>query len=198
MKTKLAFLFASIGWFALILQYILILHNSPDRSTLDTTIRYFGFFTILTNTLTAVYFTAIAFGKNVKPATHTAVTVYLTTVFLVYQFLLRGLVELHAWDRLADELLHTLLPILTIIFWVMYQRSKPVSYGVIFLWTIYPLLYLAYTLAYGNSTNYYPYPFVNVSRFGMQQVLINSGLLVVGFLLMSALFLFIGKSVISR
>jgi hypothetical protein len=124
--------------------------------------------------------------------------VYITTVFLVYQFLLRGLLELHGWDKVADELLHTLIPILTIIFWCLYQTSKPVRYAQILPWTIYPLLYLAYSLAYGNSTAYYPYPFIDAGQHGMEKVLINSGMLVIGFLLMSALFLFIGKSVIKR
>ena len=47
---------AVIGWFAVVLQLVLMLQNK-DAPSGETLVRFFSFFTILTNILVAVYFT---------------------------------------------------------------------------------------------------------------------------------------------
>ena len=52
---------ALLGWFALLLQLYLMLVQSPGgaRAMVGTVITYFSFFTILTNLLVALVFTAV-------------------------------------------------------------------------------------------------------------------------------------------
>jgi hypothetical protein len=63
-----------LGWFALALQLYLMLVQAPGPERLEAVITYFSFFTILTNILTAVVFTAVALqpkagmGAVVPPA----------------------------------------------------------------------------------------------------------------------------------
>ncbi|MEO7121065.1 MAG: Pr6Pr family membrane protein [Ginsengibacter sp.] len=203
MKKKLAAIFSVVGWFAIIAQYILMIENR-QASILETSIRFISFFTILTNALAAIYFTCVVFDKNHqikiidKPGTLSAITVYITLVALVYQFVLRQSWHPTGLQMIVDELLHSVIPVLVIVFWFLYEIIKPVKYSQILQWAIYPLVYLICILIRGSFSNYYPYPFINVTTIGMSKALTNSGILIVIFLIISALFLVIGKAIIKR
>lgn len=196
MKRTLAFVFAAIGWFAVIAQYYLMIKNTTVSVT-ETTIRFFSFFTILTNTLVAFYFTlhAIAQAPRLfsKPGSLTAITLYITIVGLVYQIVLRPLWSPTGLQKLVDELLHSVTPVLVIIYWYLYESKATVRFGQIPRWLLYPFLYLVYILIRGNFSGFYPYPFVNVATLGMSKVLINSlGLLLI-FTVVAALLVGVGK-----
>lgn len=199
MKNKLSILFATIAWVAVLTQYDLMIENRVTP-ILETTIRFFSFFTILTNLLVALYFTfSLLKKKNSnqsiinKPGTLTAVTVYITIVGLVYQVLLRHIWEPKGTQKVVDELLHSAIPIFVIIFWYLYEEKKSIAYQQILKWLIYPLIYLVFILIRGNFSNFYPYPFVNVTNLGLTAVLINSAGLMVFFFCISAGFIKLGK-----
>ncbi len=65
MKRNLALIFALIGWFAIIAQFGLMIENRVS-SIPETIIRFFSFFTIITNTLVAIYFTCIFLKKRLE------------------------------------------------------------------------------------------------------------------------------------
>lgn len=84
-----------LGWFSVIGQFILMIQNR-QADILETTIRFFSFFTVLTNLLVALYFTAritlfdkINFKKLSHNGTITALTAFILVVGLVYQIILR-------------------------------------------------------------------------------------------------------------
>jgi len=200
-KDKAIFIGAAIGWFAVVMQFVLMMQNRVE-SLNETTIRFFSYFTILTNCLVILYFTIIWHKKPIfllthfeKPGFLTAITLYITTVFLIYQFILRGLWEPTGMQRIVDELLHSVIPIYMIVFWMTYENKKAVSWKAIPTWLFYPLVYLVYILFRGNLSGFYPYPFVNVTELGMEKVLINSGTLVLLFLTLAIVFVGIGKSI---
>ena len=203
MKFKLASFFALVGWFAVIAQYFLMIENRV-ASIPETTIRFFSFFTILTNSLVAIYFTCIVLYKKQEttliglPGTLSAITVYILMVGLVYQFVLRQIWHPEGLQKIVDELLHSVMPVLVIIFWYLYESIQSIKYSQILKWMIYPLIYLAYVLVRGSFANFYPYPFVNVTNLGIKNVLINSGFLMGIFILMSVLIVFIGKLIIKN
>jgi hypothetical protein len=62
MRRKLAYIFALITWSAVVMQYFIMLGNN-SLSWLDGSIRFFSYFTILTNTLLAIYFSSQIFGE---------------------------------------------------------------------------------------------------------------------------------------
>ncbi|MCG9792659.1 Pr6Pr family membrane protein [Flavobacterium algicola] len=199
MKNKLSILFAAITLFAVVTQYYLMI-ESRVASILETTIRFFSFFTILTNSLVAIYFIlSLVKKKNnylsiiYKSGTLTAVTVYITIVGLVYQILLRHIWTPEGMQRLVDELLHSIIPILVIIFWYLYEEKISIKYKQLLKWLIYPILYLIFILIRGALAEFYPYPFVNVAALGLEQVLINSAGLLVLFICISAGCIKLGK-----
>jgi hypothetical protein len=60
-------------------------------------------------------------------------------------------------------------------------------------WLAYPLAWLVYTLVRGASTDWYPYPFVNVDQLGYDGVLVRCVFLCVGITLAAAAVLWLGN-----
>ncbi len=199
MRKILAVIFALIVWFAVIVQFYLMMENKV-ASTYETVIRLLSFFTILTNFLVAIYFSSQVFRNQQnrysfwnKPGVLTAITVYILVVGLVYQVVLRQIWEPTGMQMIVDELLHSLNPILVVVYWFLYEEKDKLHWRMLPNWLKYPFVYLVYILARGSLSDFYPYPFVNVTELGFQQVLINSFFMVLLFCFLSGLFIGIGK-----
>lgn len=154
--------------------------NAREVSILHTIIRFFSYFTILTNSLVAVYFTCLwlfpltKLGQFFKKfSTTTAITVYILVVGIIYNLLLRNIWPVAGWGKVADELLHSFIPVYFLIYWLFFTQREKLSWSAPLPWLIYPTAYLIYTLIRGTITNTYPYPFINVTKLGYQQVWIN-------------------------
>ena len=204
MKKYLSITFAIIVWFAVLAQYYLMIENRV-ASISETTIRFFSFFTILTNSLVGIYFTLVIIKSRNgfasitdNPGILTAITVYITIVGLVYQIILRHLWHPAGLQMIVDELLHTIMPIMVIIYWYLYENKSSATYKQIPKWLLYPLIYLAFILIRGNFSNFYPYPFVDVGNLGLSKVLMNSILLLALFSGLSAIFIRVGKAIENR
>ncbi|MBN8850876.1 MAG: hypothetical protein BGO55_29750 [Sphingobacteriales bacterium 50-39] len=192
-KRTLSLMFALLGWFAIIAQLILMFQNT-EVSFLETAIRFLSFFTILTNILVALFFTVQVPGtKKFNAGTLTAVAVYITIVGLVYQVLLRHLWAPTGMQKIVDELLHAVMPVLTIFYWFWYEEKRNVLYRQIIWWLVYPLVYLGYILIRGHFSGFYPYPFIDVATLGLAKVLFNAFFLFVLFGFISFVFVLAGK-----
>ncbi len=188
---------ALTGWFAVLVQFYLMLLNRV-ASVPETIIRFFSFFTILTNILVALAasFLFIKRGSNdffLRSTNLTAITVYISIVGLIYNIILRQLWQPQGAQRFVDELLHLIIPILFIIYWFLFINKKELQWKNLWGWLLYPLAYIIYTLVRGAFSGFYPYPFVDVSKHGYQVVLINSLGITVLFILFCLLFIGIGK-----
>jgi hypothetical protein len=194
---------AVIGWVALLLQLYLIIENRA-ASVAETIARYFGFFTILTNILVAVSFTTV-YLKGIdapnfltKTKTLTATTVYITIVGLIYNVILRFQWAPQGLAKLVDELLHTLIPIACIMFWLLFVPKQTIQLKNIFPWLLYPLVYITYTLLRGSFAKWYPYPFVDVITLGYNKVLVNCVFVTLAFIVVAALFVGLAKMMNKR
>lgn len=190
---------AITGWFAVIMQLLLLLQNTTD-TVLVALIQFISYFTILTNTLVAVYFTITALAPQSglgnffsKPANSTAIAVYITVVGLVYNIILRSIWNPAGLQKLVDELLHSFIPVYFILYWILYVPKGTLRWKNIFAWLYFPLLYFIYILIRGAITNRYPYPFVDVSAIGYPKVFMNSGIVLFTFFVLSAIFIGAGK-----
>ena len=201
MKKITSIILASLAWLSVLCQYYLMIENRV-APIFETSVRFISFFTILTNSLVAIYFTLTVLkldnrlrNKLDKPGTLTAVTIYITVVGLVYQILLRHIWEPKGLQMIIDEMLHTIIPFLVILFWIYFENKKSIAYNQIPKWLIYPFTYLVFILIRGHFSGFYPYPFVDVSKLGIKNVLMNSTGLVIVFIAISALFIKIGRSI---
>lgn len=184
---------AILGWLALITQFYLILENRR-ASVPETIVRYFSYYTVLSNLLVAVTCTRMAFGALLlrKPML-TAVLVYIIVVCTVYNAVLRFLWQPEGIQLAVDELLHSVIPILYGMFWFLYADHYILQWKRIFRWMIFPLVYLTYILVRGAVSGFYPYPFLDVSSLGLSKVIVNCLIIAVVFLVISVLFVAIGK-----
>ena len=201
LQRAFAVLGSLIGWFALIAQLYLIIINR-SMSLLATVVQYFSFFTILTNLLVALCFTVLWLQPKsgsltlfLKPKLQAALTVYIIVVGVVYNLILRQIWEPQGLQMLVDELLHSVIPLLFLLYWLLYSDKKELQWKDAFLWLAYPLTYSAYILIRGFFTDLYPYPFIDVTDLGYPQVLINSLLLYLFFLVLSLILVAVGKAI---
>lgn len=196
MKRFFSLVFVVLGWFAVIMQYILMYNNS-ELTLVEMTMRFFSYFTILTNIIVATYFTLKLFGNSQKTENSgiiTAITIYILVVGLIYQGILRSTWSPVGIQKIVDELLHTIIPFLALLFWIFIANKKDLSYKLIPRWIIYPLLYLAFILIRGKFAGFYPYPFIDVITLGYSKVLTNSFFILIFFIVLSVIFIRIGKA----
>lgn len=198
-KKWLPILIVFLAWFALISQFGLIILNRVV-SISETIIRYFSYFTILSNLLVALCFTFILFKRKSalgdffsRATTLTAITVYILLVGIVYNVILRFLWQPQGLQLVVDEVLHTVIPLACVIFWWINISGKNLKWKNAFPWLLYPLLYISYSLIHGKISGFYPYPFIDVNASGYKQVLINSATLACCFLVVSWILIAITK-----
>ncbi|ULQ53559.1 Pr6Pr family membrane protein [Flavihumibacter fluvii] len=190
---------AILGWIAVSGQFYLIIENRV-ASLPETIIRFFSYFTILTNILVTGYFSVLWMVPNSKtaglfnrPVILTAITVYIFIVGIVYQLLLRGIWQPQGFQRIIDELLHSVIPFYFLVYWFLFTPVKSVQWRHIFYWLAYPAIYLAYILSRGAISGFYPYPFVEVNQLGYARVLNNSAILLFVFISVSAILTLINR-----
>ena len=119
-------LIAILGWFSLVLQFYLIIQNRVV-SIPETIVRYFSFFTLLTNLLVALHCSFILlrpYSQAAKffsrPGVATAITVYILIVGIVYNTVLRYLWHPAGLQLIADELLHSVIPLMFLLYWLFF------------------------------------------------------------------------------
>jgi FAR-17a/AIG1-like protein. len=182
---------ATIGWFALILQLLLTVQRTQlQGGSVLPGLDLPGFLTILTNLLVAVSLTVAArgprgaFGRWLMRAESLAATATsILIVGLVYNLVLRGIWQPTGWQRLVDELLHVVMPLLYLVYWWLATPRTPLRLRPLLAWLLYPLGYLVYALARGALDGRYPYPFLDVTTLGHARVLLNSLVVAAAFVL---------------
>ncbi len=178
------------GFTGVILQYI-ALHQQFET----TLIQFMSYFTILTNLMVSVYFTALLFPESrlyrlaKLPSTGSALTIYILVVGLVYQTMLRQLNTHEGLYFISDNMVHGWMPVFTLFYWYRFIYGNPVNWKDLPVWLIYPLAFLFYSLIRGHFTEWYPYPFLDVIAIGYPKVWINSAGVSALFILLSALFI---------
>ncbi|MFC6897239.1 Pr6Pr family membrane protein [Nonomuraea dietziae] len=108
----------------------------------------------------------------------------------------------HAWSQplraplsltgpgLGNFLLHYVTPIMAVIDWLAFDRTAPrPRWAAAPAWLAYPVVYMVFALVRGallppHAWKRYPYPFLNVDRFGYGGVLLMAVALAVCFALL--------------
>jgi hypothetical protein len=146
------------------------------------------YFTVITNLLVALLFTAIALRGRASPFALGGATLAILLVGVVFALLLNGLVELSGGAMLADLLMHRVTPLLVPLWWLAFATKGGLGRRDPFLWVLYPLGYFAYALARAAIDGRYPYPFMDAGRIGWLQTGLNALEVAAGFLLIGLLF----------
>jgi hypothetical protein len=188
----------TIGLFAIGAQFYLA-QTTRSSSLFLTSLNFFSYFTILTDILVSGCVMMLLFSSKgsrsffVRDKTISAVAVYITIVGVIYNFNLRQAWHLETLHNFADELLHTVIPILFVIYWIGFVSKNKLMWKDILPWQIYPSAYSAYTLIHGAIANWYPYPFINPNNGGWIRIAINTVFILITFIAVSSIFIGFGK-----
>jgi hypothetical protein len=193
---------AVLGWFALVLQlWLMLARVAGVAAMLQEAITFFSFFTILTNILVALVFTAMACGwvSDFKQffnssSVQAAIAVYIAMVGISYHLLLAQLWNPQGAQWLADTLLHTVMPVAYVLYWVIFGPRAGLRWKDAAVWLIYPGVYLGYVLAKGAVSGVYPYPFVDVKVLGYGGVFVRAGVFLLVFLGLGLLAVALGRN----
>ncbi|OWY30160.1 Pr6Pr family membrane protein [Herbaspirillum robiniae] len=199
----LAALIAMISWFAFVAQTDITVNRLLARGggVLAGLDRLSMYLTNLTILMGALCFTSLALSLKTpisrffrQPSVISAVVAYLAFVGIAYNLLLRQLWAPTGFRSLVNESLHTVVPLLAMVYWIFFVPVFLHSVRKSLLWLAYPLGYLFITLWRGALSGFYPYPFIDVNSLGYPRVILNSSLLFAGFLALMALFVVVNHS----
>jgi len=186
-KRTAAACLALLGWAALALGYIRFAGamSAQNISLTEASIRFLSFFAIQANILTALVLTAFALRTGpeewlVHPFVRSAVCAYILLVGLIYVTMLRPTEPVESATSFNIIVMHDLMPVAYLVFWLTCVRKAGLRWYDPLLWTIYPLFYLGFILVRGKLSGFYPYPFIDARTLGYAGVAANTaGLLAV-------------------
>lgn len=167
-----------VGTSALVLQFGATMASSPaaGRSIGGAVLFYLSFFTILTNLLVVLVYSAALWGRPAlfrKSAVRAGVAVSIATVAVVYWTVLRQLQDLTGLHYLCNVLLHYVAPPLYVAWWLTEAAEGSTGWRDVAIWLLYPLAYLAYTLARAPIAGEVPYPFLDYAANGATSVALS-------------------------
>jgi hypothetical protein len=184
MKKILEGITAALGWFAVGTQFVVSFpHFQSEGLSLGLSLlRYFGFYTVLTNIAVAL---SLSFSEErTSQKTKGAILVNVVVVGLIYNLILRHLWHPQGMAFVADTILHQVVPVFYLIYWLKFTEKGELDWIDPVKWLIFPLGYLIYVLVSGPILNFYPYPFIDVNHLGYPKVFLNSFVLTVVFLIL--------------
>ncbi len=163
-------------------------------------VNFFSYFTNLSNIIAAIVllFGAFFLFQRREPTPtydliRGAATVYMAIVGIVFSILLRNedLGSLLPW---VNTVLHYIMPVVVVLDWLYLPPSTKLFASQIWVWLIFPILYLVYSLIRGAIVGFYAYPFLNPAKVGgYGGVALYCLAIVVAFLLVSWLVMLLGN-----
>lgn len=106
--------------------------------------------------------------------------VAIVITFVVFHLTLARLQDLHGAAATADQLLHTVVPILAVLGWLAFGPTGMASWRIAGLAVLFPVCWVVFALVRGALIDFYAYPFIDVRVPGYPRVLGN--LVLVGLL----------------
>lgn len=174
MKLGWRALFAAVGLFALVLQYVLSITGNPDRTTAELTLNFFSYFTVLVNVLAALAFTVPVLAPNsalgrwtLSEGVRAAVAMYIAVVGVTYHFLLSHVWDPQGWLFVANGVLHYVTPVAFVLDWLLFTPKGRLRWRDPLKWLAGPLIYTGWTLIHGYASGWWPYWFMNVPALGL-------------------------------
>ncbi len=193
---------ALCSWFGVIGQLVNAALNGPaEWSLVGRLVSIASYFTIQTNLLVALWFTVAVMDwkrESSHPVLQSkvkgALTVYITVTGVIYTLLLRNIWEPQGITLVLTTINHDIVPIVFVIDWLLYEKRRSYDWRYVFLWLIYPLVYLVYAQIYGGVTGRYLYPFLDLSLVSWGGLVLNVIGLCACFVVLSSLYIGINRN----
>ncbi len=147
------------------------------HSGVERAFNSFAFFTIQSNLIvgatTALLAIRLDRASTVFRTFRLIGLVAITVTGIVYHVALASLLNLAGLHQLANQLVHTVVPLLAVTGWLLAGPRAQTCARVAWLTVLYPVCWLAFTLIRGAVINWYPYPFIDVTKIGYGKTITN-------------------------
>lgn len=125
----------------------------------------------------------------------------ITVTFLIYHFLLSGGYENRA-DIIRSTILHYIVPIMTIVDYILFDKKGIYKNIDPIIWLIIPLIYFLFIFIRAklgselSNGSYYPYFFIDINKYGIKTVLKNALFITIAFTILGYIELFIDRLIL--
>jgi hypothetical protein len=151
--------------------------GNNDQGALGRIFDYFTYFTILSNILVAVILTMLflnpARDGKIFRVLRLDTVLMITVTGVVYNLVLAADAKNVGWQVIANSLEHQITPIVTVAVWLLVGPRGWINMRTIAWAYVLPIGWLVFALIRGAIIGAYPYPFLDVVRYGYGTVLIN-------------------------
>jgi len=184
---------ALISLVSLLIQFILIVKGTnvlvddttglPAVNTATRVLRFFSYFTVQSNVIVIV--TTLMLARDpVRDGrwfrvVRIAGLIGILVTFVVYLVALRPILDLSGLAAVTDAGFHIVTPVLAVVGWVIFGPRPRFDRSTLAWSLVWPGLYFVYSLIHGAITDWYPYPFVDVTKLGYPRALGNLVVVVV-------------------
>jgi hypothetical protein len=160
---------------------------------------FFSFFTVQSNIAAVAMLALLVVVRRPEravwfEAVRGGVVFFIAVTGIVFALLLQGLQEeLQTTIPWVDTVVHRVMPLALLLDWLLEGPRHRLPRWVAAAWLGCLVAWLAYTLVRGAIVDWYPYPFVDVSRHGYDGVALRCAALSVVFVAGAAAFLWLGN-----
>ncbi|MFJ4222334.1 Pr6Pr family membrane protein [Curtobacterium luteum] len=130
---------------------------------------YFGYFTNQSNIFIALAFaiTLVTAARRKQGALGTSIfrgasTVYIATTGIVYNTLLVS-IDVQSSVQWSNDVLHKVMPVYAVLDWLLFSDRARLLLRHVWLFLIYPAVWLVVILIRGATDGWVPYPFLDPS-----------------------------------
>jgi hypothetical protein len=200
MQTTFRVIASAAGLLALALQFLLEVQLPRGPGLFGSTVNFFSYFTVLANCAAALAMLVPVIGGDSRlgrffsiPSVRTAIAGYLIVVGGTYFLFLRHVGDDQGLERVADQLMHYVTPILFMVDWLAFVPKGHVPWTIIGTSLIPLIVYGIWTIVHGSLGGWYPYPFVNIKSLGYQLGLENMANVLVVFVTVALILVVIDR-----
>ena len=171
-----------LALFGVSVQFIISINRVilEDNSVGAIVINMLGYFTILTNTLTAVVLTTLSLFPNSRmgkvfatPKVFGCVVTSMLWVGVGFHVLLSDYWSPDGMEAVTNYLNHYIVPSALLLIWLVFPPKTQIPKWTPFIWEIYPVIYGIYVILRGKFIDKYPYPFFDVNVIGYPKAFLN-------------------------
>jgi hypothetical protein len=197
-------LIAALACLGPVLQYGLMVGGLDLATAALKTVRYFSYFTILSNLLAAAALTASLVAAEKSPmgkfatwaersGPRAAIATYLTITAVVYHAILASQWHPQGLHLAADTLLHTITPAAYLVDLALRGGQGQARWIAAAKAMAFPALYGVWTLLHGALSGWYPYPFMNAAKRGYPAVVLTMIEMSLAFALVAVVFIAVSR-----
>ncbi len=174
----------------------------PAVNAATRVLRFFSYFTVQSNVIVIV--TSLILARDPARSgrwftvARIAGLIGITVTLVVYLVALRPILDLSGLAAITDAGFHIVTPLLAVAGWVLFGPRARFAPDTLLWSLVWPAAYFVYSLTHGALTDWYPYPFVDVTKIGYAAALRNLSIVVVLLLAVGALLVWLDRRLPER